>query len=392
MAETFTSKRLEGIGEYYFSRKLAEIEKLKQSGVNVINLGIGSPDMPPPDSVKMALSDSLEESDFHRYQSYKGIPELRDAFSKWYKEFYAVELNPQNQILPLIGSKEGIMHISMAFTNPGDHILVPNPGYPTYTSVTKLAGGVPVYYDLNEEHNFCPDFEKLKSSDLSKVKLMWVNYPHMPTGAPASDQLFNDLIQFCREHEIILINDNPYSFTLTDKPRSLLSQATSADWVLELNSLSKSHNMSGWRVGVISGHNELISHVLTFKSNMDSGMFKPVMKGAIEALSMTSEWYDSLNEQYLERKNIVKQIAGLLNCESREDQVGMFVWAKIPNGFRSGEAYADWLLDRYEFFVPPGMIFGSQGDQYIRFSLCSPVGQLNEVLDRITIKDEINAN
>ncbi|MEM9339644.1 MAG: aminotransferase class I/II-fold pyridoxal phosphate-dependent enzyme [Bacteroidota bacterium] len=386
MVDQFVSNRLEGIGEYYFSHKLRAIEQLRQAGADIINLGIGSPDMAPPDVVKEVLSRSLEQPDFHRYQSYKGIPELRIAFADWYQKQYGVTLDPQSQILPLIGSKEGIMHISMAFINSGDHVLIPNPGYPTYTSVTKLSGGIPIYYDLKEENDFWPDIEKLNELDLSKVKLMWVNYPHMPTGAPASPRLFSELIRFCRSNDIILVNDNPYSFTLTDQPRSILNESSSSDLVLELNSLSKSHNMSGWRIGAVCGNEKLIEYVLTFKSNMDSGMFKPVMNAAITALNVQKDWYDSLNDHYAKRKEIVLEIIDLLGCTTREDQAGMFVWVKIPEGFDNGEAYADHLLETYEFFVPPGMIFGSQGHHYIRFSLCSSAQQLNKVLDRIKSK------
>ncbi|MEP1096863.1 MAG: aminotransferase class I/II-fold pyridoxal phosphate-dependent enzyme [Cyclobacteriaceae bacterium] len=383
MVDQLTSNRLNGIGEYYFSQKLREIDGLNRKGHNVLNLGIGSPDLEPPEAVKKALVASLDDPQFHRYQSYKGIPELREAFSSWYEKFYNVTLNPDSEVLPLIGSKEGIMHICMAFLNEGDEVLIPNPGYPTYASAAKLAGGTPRFYELNEAGSYLPDLSELASSDLSRVKLMWVNYPHMPTGTSASTEIFKDLREFCCEHKIILINDNPYSFTMTEKPSSILEGRKEEELLLELNSLSKSHNMSGWRIGTLSGNADLVSKVLIFKSNMDSGMFKPVMQATIEALSLEQSWYDSINEKYQERKNLVLEIADQLGCQYKKDQVGMFVWARIPNNEISGELFADRLLNEYRFFVPPGMIFGSAGDQYIRFSLCSHPKILKEVLDRI---------
>lgn len=382
MADHLTSKRLEHIGEYYFSKKLREIDELNKAGNNVLNLGIGSPDLAPPNSVTEALKQGLSDPNFHRYQSYKGIPELRNAFSKWYQQFYGVSLDPESELLPLIGSKEGIMHICMAFLNSGDEVLIPNPGYPTYSSAVKLAGGTPMPYSLREDNNYAPDFEELEQLELSKVKMMWVNYPHMPTGTPADPALFSKLIAFCRAHDIILINDNPYSFTLTEEPTSILKEWKD-EWVLELNSLSKSHNMAGWRIGVVAGHQALIQKVLTFKSNMDSGMFKPVMVAAIEALNQPAEWYQSLNKAYGERKEIAKQILTKLDCNYRNDQVGMFVWSRIPSGEPDGESFADKLLDQYRLFLPPGMIFGSEGDQFVRISLCSNTALLNEAIDRI---------
>ena len=383
MVEHLTSDRLAGIGEYYFSQKLREVEKLNQKGKNVLNLGIGSPDLDPPKEVKAALIDGLNDPHFHRYQSYKGIPELRSAFSDWYKKFYNVSLDPDTEILPLMGSKEGIMHICMAFLNPGDEVLIPNPGYPTYASAVKLAGSTPKYYDLKEENNYLPDFATLESTDLSKVKLMWVNYPHMPTGTSATFEVFLEIRDFCSRHGIILVNDNPYSFTMTDKPVSILDGRENGELLLELNSLSKSHNMSGWRIGSLNGNAALIEKVLIFKSNMDSGMFKPVMYATIEALKLEQSWYDSVNEKYNERRTLVYQIADKLGCEYRKDQVGMFVWARIPDGEISGEQYADKLLHEYSLFVPPGMIFGNEGDQHIRFSLCSDPEIFKEVLKRI---------
>lgn len=387
MVEHLTSNRLAGIGEYYFSQKLREVEKLNQMGKNILNLGIGSPDLDPPEEVKKALINGLDDPNFHRYQSYKGIPELRSAFANWYEKFYNVSLDPETEILPLMGSKEGIMHICMAFLNPGDEVLIPNPGYPTYASAVKLAGSTPRYYDLKEQNDYLPDFDALESSDVSKVKLMWVNYPHMPTGTSATPEEFQKIRSFCDKHGIILVNDNPYSFTMTNKPVSILDGKRQDELVLELNSLSKSHNMSGWRIGSLNGNAALIEKVLIFKSNMDSGMFKPVMYATIEALKLEQSWYDSVNEKYNKRRALVYQIADKLGCEYRKDQVGMFVWARIPNGETSGEQFADKLLNEYSLFVPPGMIFGNEGDQYIRFSLCSDPKVFKEVLNRI---DELN--
>ncbi len=383
MVDHLTSHRLSGIGEYYFSKKLREMDRLNQEGKNVLNLGIGSPDLDPPEEVKKALVNGLNDPNFHRYQSYKGIPELRSGFSDWYKKFYNVTLDPDTEILPLMGSKEGIMHICMAFLNEGDEVLIPNPGYPTYASAVKLAGSTPNYYDLKEENDYLPDLETLESTDLSKVKLMWVNYPHMPTGTSANREVFQKIRNFCSRHNIILVNDNPYSFTMTEKPVSILENRDSNELLLELNSLSKSHNMSGWRIGSLNGNAALIEKVLIFKSNMDSGMFKPVMYATVEALKLEQSWYDSVNEKYNERRELVYQIADKLGCTYRKDQVGMFVWARIPKGEKSGEEFADKLLNEYALFVPPGMIFGKEGDQHIRFSLCSDPKIFKEVLKRI---------
>lgn len=383
MVDQLTAARLKGIGEYYFSQKLREIDELNKAGQNILNLGIGSPDLNPPQAVSVALVQGISDPQYHRYQSYKGIPELRAGFSSWYEKFYQASLRADTEILPLIGSKEGIMHICMAFLNNGDEALIPNPGYPTYTSAVKLAGGQPRAYLLKAENEYLPDLVSLGQEDLSKVKLMWVNYPHMPTGTKGSDTIFEDLLRFCRDRSIILINDNPYSFTLTDQPKSILENRKRKDLVLELNSLSKSHNMAGWRVGVLSGHAELISQVLTFKSNMDSGMFKPVMIAAIEALKQEQSWYDQLNEQYLERKKWAAKILEKLGCSFSKDQVGMFVWARVPPNAKNGVTFSDKLLSENRLFLPPGMIFGSEGDQYIRISLCSKVELLKEALNRL---------
>ena len=381
MVENLVSNRLNGIGEYYFSKKLREIDELNKEGFEIFNLGIGSPDLEPPASVKKALVESLNDPHFHRYQSYKGIPELRDSFAKWYQRHYDVNLESESEILPLIGSKEGIMHVSMAFVNAGDEVLVPNPGYPTYSAAVRLAGGTPRYYHLNEQNGYLPELESL--GELDKVKMMWINYPHMPTGKSASEAELLKILEFCTRNDIILVNDNPYSFTLTDKPISILKNRKKSDLVMELNSLSKSHNMAGWRIGMLGGNENLIAKTLVFKSNMDSGMFKPVMQAAIEALGQEQSWYESVNTLYSQRRKLVHQIADKLGCEYARDQVGMFIWAKIPNGESSGEHFADKILEKYKFFVPPGMVFGSEGDRYIRFSLCSQPEVLETVLKRI---------
>ena len=379
--DKLASNRLSGIGEYYFSQKLREIDELKKQGRDIINLGIGSPDLAPPDAVKKALVKGLEDPQFHKYQSYKGIPELREAFAQWYQRHYSVDLNPDKEVLPLIGSKEGIMHICMAFLNEGDKVLIPNPGYPTYSAAVKLAGGEPVPYELSDQTNYHPQLDKL---DTSGIKLMFVNYPHMPTGTAASDDNFQDIKSFCLENEIILINDNPYSFTLTDEPISILKNRSESELVLELNSLSKSHNMAGWRIGVLAGNESLVEKALFFKSNMDSGMFKPLQIAAVEALSQPDSWYSSINLEYQKRKDLVIEIADKLGCMYRKNQVGMFLWARIPEGEKSGKEYADKILNEYDFFIPPGMIFGSAGDQFVRFSLCSNEEILKEVIRRIS--------
>ena len=329
-----TSKRLNGIGEYYFSQKLREVEDLNKSGKDIINLGIGSPDMPPhPDVIKALQEESLKPT-VHAYQSYKGSPVLRKAISDWYKQWYKVELNADAEILPLIGSKEGIMHICMTYLDKGDEVLVPNPGYPTYRSAVKLAGGKCVEYKLSEKNNYEPDFDKLEKKGLKKVKLMFVNYPQMPTGQLPSKELFEKLVQFGKKHKILIIHDNPYSFILNEKPTSLLSIEGAKDCVIELNSLSKSHNMAGWRIGMLCGAKERIEEVLRFKSNMDSGMFLPIQLAAAKALLLGKEWYDDVNAVYKLRREKVFQLLYLLGCEYSKDQAGMFVWASIPSKYK----------------------------------------------------------
>ncbi|WP_462253472.1 pyridoxal phosphate-dependent aminotransferase [Ekhidna sp.] len=386
MVDTLKSKRLSGIGEYYFSRKLRDIEVLNSQGENVLNLGIGSPDLPPPHTVRETLVKGFDESNYHQYQSYKGIPDLRSAFAKWYSSYFDVSLDPDHEVLPLIGSKEGIIHISMSLLDEGDQALIPNPGYPAYSSATTLAGGEAIHYSLNEANNYHPDFKELEAMDLSKVKLMWVNYPHMPTGSDGTDELFERLIAFSRKHQIVVINDNPYGFILTEKQRSLLQQRDNNDLILELNSLSKSHNMAGWRVGVLAGNADLIQVVLSFKSNVDSGQFKPVMRSAIAALEVGNEWYGELNDEYRIRKKLAKEVVDLIGCSSRSEEVGMFIWAKIPETFSDGETYADYLLEKYRIFIPPGSVFGSEGKSFVRLSLCSSQEMWQEVIKRIKKK------
>ena len=381
MVEELKSKRLEGIGEYYFSRKLKEIEALNASGQEVLNLGIGSPDLKPPKSVQEALIKGLEEPNANQYQSYKGIAELRESFASWYQKYFEVSLEANTEILPLIGSKEGIMHICMSLLNEGDKVLVPNPGYPSYSAASKIAGGKVIHYALNESNDYFPNFEELEA--LENVKLMWVNYPHMPTGTDGSEDLFQKLLDFSRRKGVIIVNDNPYGFILTEEQNSLLKYRLESDLVLELNSLSKSHNMAGWRVGAVSGNADLIQTILTFKSNMDSGQFKPIMRAAIAALNEDQSWYQELNKVYAARRAKVLEIVDLIGSKVSSEQVGMFVWAKIPSAFEEAESFADHLLNQYRIFVPPGTVFGTEGNQYIRFSLCSDLPVWNEVINRI---------
>lgn len=387
-----TAKRLEGIGEYYFSQKLREIDSMNKEGKNVINLGIGSPDMPPHPDVIKVLQEESSKPTVHAYQSYKGSPVLRNAMSNWYKQWYNVELNADTEILPLIGSKEGIMHICMAYLNEGDLVLIPNPGYPTYKSAASIAGGKCVTYDLTEENNWFPDFDQLeqiikeaKIPSLGGVwgGLMFVNYPQMPTGKLPSAELFEKLVDFAKANNILLIHDNPYSFILNDKPMSLLSIASAKDVAIELNSLSKSHNMAGWRVGMLCGAKERIDDILRFKSNMDSGMFLPVQLAAAKALQLGKDWHDEVNKVYKARKEKVIELLKLLNCSFDEKQAGMFMWAAIPEGYKDGYELSDKVLYGSNVFITPGGIFGSNGNTYIRISLCATEEKINEAINRI---------
>ena len=381
--EIRVAKRLDGIGEYYFSRKLKEIEELNRSGEPVINLGIGSPDQPPHPDVISALQSEAARTDVHAYQSYKGAEALRRGFSSWYGKWYGVQLEPATEVLPLIGSKEGIMHICMTYLNEGDQALIPNPGYPTYSSAVKLAGGTCVAYELKEENAWQIDFEELEKKDLSKVKLMWVNYPHMPTGQLPTNELFSRLVEFGKKHNILICHDNPYSFILNDHPMSLLSANGAKEVVIELNSLSKSHNMAGWRVGVMVGAKERIDEVVRFKSNMDSGMFLPLQLAAARALSLDRSWYDEVNSVYRSRRKKAFELLDMLQCSYSKDQAGMFLWAKIPDGYRNGFEMSDNILHQSRVFITPGGIFGSAGDHFIRVSLCSTEERFSSSIQRI---------
>jgi LL-diaminopimelate aminotransferase len=389
------SKRLEGIGEYYFSQKLREIDELNKQGKQIINLGIGSPDLPPHPDVIKTLQEESAKPNVHAYQSYKGSPVLRKAIAAWYSRWYGVELDPDTEMLPLIGSKEGIMHICMTYLDEGDGVLVPNPGYPTYRSAVKLAGGDCIDYTLNGENGWLPDFEELEklvsarkkgegpADDGGPIKLMWVNYPHMPTGRLPDRSLFEKLVAFGKKHDILICHDNPYSFILNEEPMSLLGVPGAKDVVIELNSLSKSQNMAGWRVGILSGAKERIDEVLRFKSNMDSGMFLPVQLAAAKALSLGKDWYDSVNAVYRERRKKVFELLELLHCGFSREQAGMFVWAKIPASYKNGFELSDRVLQGANVFITPGGIFGSEGEGYVRVSLCSTGEKLQESIERV---------
>ena len=380
--------RISNVSEYYFSKKLKEIAKLNAEGKDIISLGIGSPDMPPSEQTIEALCDDARKADAHGYQSYIGIPELRQAFATFYKKNFGVELNPANEIQPLMGSKEGVMHISLAFLNKGDEVLVPNPGYPTYSSVSNIVEAKIINYDLDENNGWQPDFEKLEAMDLSRVKLMWVNYPNMPTGARATKELFEKLVDFGRRHNIIIVNDNPYSFILNNEKLSILSILGAKDICIELNSLSKSHNMPGWRMAMVASNPQFIEWILRIKSNMDSGMFRPMQKAAVAAMSNDDEWHEKHNiELYAKRRALAEEIMTTLGCSFDKDQVGMFLWGKIPSKYESSAELADRVLYDARVFITPGFIFGSNGEKYVRISLCSKEDKLQNALDRI--KDNI---
>jgi LL-diaminopimelate aminotransferase len=377
-----TANRLNSVQEYYFSKKLREVGQLISAGKTIINMGIGSPDLKPENAVIEAIQNAMHDEKAHEYQSYQGLPELRKEMAEFYMRKFNVSLDYTSEILPLTGSKEGIMHISLAFLNEGDEVLIPNPGYPSYASVTELVQAKAVYYDLKETNNWQPDFDQLEAMDLSKVKLMWVCYPHMPTGVNGSLELFKKLIAFGKKHNILIINDNPYSFVLNDNPISILKIDGAKDIALELNSLSKSFNMAGWRVGMILGDKELISSVLKVKSNMDSGMFYGIQKGAIEALKLGEDWFAKQNEIYTERRKLIFQLAKKLDCTFDENTVGLFVWAKLPTGILS-EEFIDKILLEKNIFITPGTIFGSNGEGYIRFSLCVKEEKIQEAIERL---------
>jgi aspartate/methionine/tyrosine aminotransferase len=379
------ANRLEGIGEYYFSTKLREIEEMNRDGAPVINLGIGSPDLPPHPEVISELQQQAARADVHSYQSYKGAEVLRKAFSRWYQQWYGVTLNPSTEILPLIGSKEGIMHVCMTYLNKGDVAMIPNPGYPTYQSAVKLSGAKCIAYKLKEKNNWQIDFDTLekKVRGSGKVKLMFVNFPQMPTGSVASKDVFRQLVAFAKKYKILLCHDNPYSFILNDNPVSLLSVDGAMEVALELNSLSKSHNMAGWRVGMIAGAAERIEEILRFKSNMDSGMFLPVQLAAAKALSLQQDWFDNINEVYRKRKEKAFELLRMLRCNYSHQQSGLFVWARIPEEYSNGYELSDEVLRNSRVFITPGGIFGSAGENYIRVSLCATEDKFNLAIERM---------
>jgi len=376
-----TAIRLNSVQEYYFSRKLREVRQLTAEGKLVINMGIGSPDLAPDIKVIEAMQKAMFDDKAHEYQSYQGLPELRKAMADFYRNHFNVDLDFNTEILPLMGSKEGIMHISLAFLNQGDEVLIPNPGYPTYASVTELVQAKAVYYDLTATSNWQPNFDALEKLDLSKVKLMWVSYPHMPTGANGTLELFQKLIAFGKKHNILIVNDNPYSFVLNGKPLSILQIEGSKDIAIELNSLSKTYNMAGWRVGMVLGNPTLIDAVLKVKSNVDSGMFYGIQKGAIEALKLGNDWFEKQNEIYTKRRNLIFKLAEKLNCVFDKNGVGLFVWAKLPAGILS-EEFIDKVLIEKHIFITPGTIFGNNGEGYIRFSLCVTEEKIQQAIDR----------
>ena len=378
-----TATRLESVKEYYFSKKLREVAGLVQAGKPVLNMGIGSPDLPPHPTVIEALQGAMKHPRANMYQSYQGIPELREAIALFYNRHYSVSLDPSSEILPLMGSKEGIMHISMAFLNKGDQVLIPNPGYPTYIAVTQLVEASPVFYNLSNTKNWQPDLKALDALDTSKIKLMWLNYPHMPTGAKADQASLKQLIQWATKEEILLINDNPYSFILNDEPQSILSLPGAKAVAMELNSLSKSFNMAGWRVGMLSGNAENIQAVLKVKSNMDSGMFYGIQQGAIAALNAPNSWFVELNATYKKRRKLVEELATLMNATFDPNSVGMFVWAKLNDPSVAAEKYIDQILYEKDIFITPGTIFGTQGEGYIRFSLCVNEDQISTAINRM---------
>nr|WP_321451187.1 aminotransferase class I/II-fold pyridoxal phosphate-dependent enzyme [uncultured Carboxylicivirga sp.] len=375
--------RINQVEEYYFSIKLKELDKLRKEGKSIINLGIGNPDMAPAPSVIEEIAKQSQVETNHGYQSYVGIPELREAFSSWYERYYGVKADAATEILPLMGSKEGIMHITLAFLNPGDGVLVPNPGYPTYASASKIAQATLIPYDLDENNGWLPNLDELEKQDLSKVKLMWINYPNMPTGANANTGFFEKVIAFGKKHNIVICNDNPYSFILNDSPQSILSIEGAKDIAIELNSLSKSHNMAGWRVGAAFSNPTFIQYILRVKSNMDSGMFRPLQLAAVKALELDSDWYSTVNQEYKQRRVLVQDIMDILECTYDTNQTGMFVWARIPEKYKDSGELSDKILYGVDVFITPGLIFGEIGNRYIRISLCTKQEVLIEAKQRI---------
>ena len=383
MSKIKPADRLSSVSEYYFSRKLKEVAQMNAEGKDVISLGIGSPDMPPSEETLQRLCEAAHDPNGHGYQPYVGIPELRQAFARWYKRWYGVDLDPGKEIQPLIGSKEGILHVTLAFVNPGDQVLVPNPGYPTYTSLSKILGAEVIYYDLKEENGWMPDFEALERMDMSRVKLMWTNYPHMPTGTNATPELYKKLVALAKRKDIVIVNDNPYSFILNDRPLSILSVPGAKDCCIEFNSMSKSHNMPGWRVAMLASNADFVQWILKVKSNIDSGMFRAVQLAAATALDADADWYEGNNLNYRNRRTLAGAIMHELGCTYDENQVGMFLWGKIPDEYSDVEQLTEKVLHEARVFITPGFIFGSNGKRYIRISLCCKDNKLAEALERI---------
>ena len=375
--------RLAGVSEYYFSKKLKEVAQMNAEGKDVISLGSGSPDMPPSEETVQTLCNEAQNPDGHGYQPYVGIPELRKSFAAWYQKWYNVELNPATEIQPLIGSKEGILHVTLAFVNPGEQVLVPNPGYPTYTSLSKILGAEIVNYNLKENAGWMPDFDELEKTDMSRVKLMWTNYPNMPTGANATMEMYERLVDFARRKNIIIVNDNPYSFILNNHPLSILSVPGAKECCIEFNSMSKSHNMPGWRIGMLASNAQFVQWILKVKSNIDSGMFRAMQLAAAKALEADAEWYESNNRNYRNRRHLAGEIMKTLGCSYDESQVGMFLWGKIPDTYTHVEELTERILHEARVFITPGFIFGSNGARYIRISLCCKDAKLAEALERI---------
>lgn len=381
-----SAERLNSVEEYYFSKKLAHLEQMRKEGKDVINLGIGSPDMAPDQLVIDALKNSADQENSHGYQSYRGLQELRDAMALWYFRTYKVKLDRTSEVLPVMGSKEAIMHISMAYLNAGDQVLIPNPGYPTYSSVSNLVQAESIHYNL-EEGDWFPDFDAIEKLDLSKVKIMWVNYPNMPTGQKANLEVFEKLVAFGKKHQILIINDNPYSLVLnSDKPASIMQVEGAKEVCLELNSLSKSHNMAGWRVGMIVGDHSYLNTILKVKSNMDSGMFKGIQIAAVQALDLNQDYHSEINQIYKDRREVVYQIYDSINCTYSKDQEGMFVWARLPESVEKAEEFVESILEKTFVFMTPGFIFGSNGERYLRISLCAKKEVFEEALERIESK------
>ena len=378
------AERLSLVSEYYFSRKLKEVAQMNAEGKDIISLAIGSPDMPPSKQTIQTLCEVASRPDTHGYQPTMGTPELRKAMADFYKRWYGVDLNPATEIQPLIGSKEGILHVTLAFVNPGEEVLVPNPGYPTYTSLSKILGAKVVNYDLMEDNGWQPDFEQLEKMDLSRVKLMWTNYPNMPTGGNARMETYERLVDFARKHNIVVVNDNPYSFILNDKPMSLLQVEGAKDCCIEFNSMSKSHNMPGWRVGMCATNPTFISWILKIKSNIDSGTFRGIQLAAAAALSNDEEWHHEANiETYARRRKYAEQIMDALGCKYDPNQVGMFLWGRIPDSYSNCEELTERVLHEASVFITPGFIFGSKGERYVRISLCAKEEKIQAALERI---------